>query len=173
MNSNAYTNISERVAAITADQERRIAALERALTDLRRTTMAPVEVCKLAAAAFAVPDATNTTVNAFSDVHDPGGIGGVSTITIPTDGVYLVTVNVDWPSTFADGVRTVVYVSLAGSGAFAQVDTAQGAASVTPGQSLAEIHPFSAGNQLSVVLWQNAGASKNANVTFSAVKIAD
>ena len=111
-------------------------------------------------ASFGVPTGTVTTVSGFSAVHDPGSWVGSSGITVPTAGLYVATLLVNWAGGYSASSRVVSIISGTGVGDFAHEDRAAGGS--TPNVSISGIAYLAAGATVAAALFHDTGSSRAA-----------
>jgi hypothetical protein len=109
---------------------------------------------------FSVPNGTNTTINFSTELVDVGGwhSGTSAVITPDIDGIYLITANAQ----STDSVNRALINLYIGGAIRASSDDNSGGFDL----SLAVHYPITAGQNVSLVCYQNSGSTKTPTFTL-------
>jgi hypothetical protein len=109
-----------------------------------------------------IPNATGTAIAFTTENYDTAGMhsAGGSTVTIPVTGVYDLTANVEWQAN-ATGVREAQIKQTPGPTFAYQIVNAGAAVNNIPAQSLTTVERLTAGDQVSVLVYQDRGSALN------------
>jgi hypothetical protein len=108
-----------------------------------------------------------TTITTFEEVLDPNGWLSSGELRAPTDGVYLVTLQVQW-SSISTSARILAWIVRNGTNTIG--DDRQ-AGSSTPKQTVTALMEFEAGDIIRARLFQDGGASETPYVYLAAARI--
>lgn len=116
-----------------------------------------------------IPNNTNTSIIGVTDDYDPDNWSVANGIQVPTTGVYLMVMQIDWlGGTMAANKRIISQIRAAGT-TYAEDDRLT--ASSSPNLALAGTGYLTAGATVVALVYQNSGGSSDVTVDISAYRL--
>lgn len=116
-----------------------------------------------------VSNNSNTSITSLTANYDPDGWAVSTGIEVPTTGVYLMSLQIDWSGgTMASNKRIITQIRAA---SITRVEDDRMTASSTPNVAISGTGYLTSGDVVSVLVYQNSGGSSDVTVNLSAYRL--